>query len=40
VNLPDTIVDLPALSDKDKKDLRFGIEWDIDFIGEGWSRSE
>lgn len=32
VNLPDTALDLPSLSEKDKSDLRFGIENRVDMI--------
>lgn len=32
VNLPKTAVDLPALSDKDKKDLQFGVKNGVDMI--------
>ncbi|KAF9015051.1 pyruvate kinase [Cyathus striatus] len=32
VNLPKTEVDLPALSDKDKKDLQFGVKNGVDMI--------
>ncbi|EIN14118.1 pyruvate kinase [Punctularia strigosozonata HHB-11173 SS5] len=32
VNLPQTEVDLPALSEKDKKDLQFGVKNNVDMI--------
>jgi len=32
VNLPDALLDLPALTDKDKKDIRFGAEQGVDMV--------
>ena len=32
VNIPDTAIHLPAITEKDKADIRFGIEQGIDFI--------
>lgn len=39
VNLPDTDLDLPFLSDKDKHDIRFGLEHDIDMIFASFTHS-
>ena len=39
VNIPGTHIDLPFLSEKDKQDLLFGIEHDVDFIAASFTRS-
>ncbi len=38
VNIPNTHIDMPYLSDADKSDLLFGIEMDVDFIAASFVR--
>ena len=39
VNVPDVAVRLPAITEKDKDDIRFGVEQDIDFIAAPFVRN-
>ena len=39
VNVPDIHLDMPFLSERDKEDLLFGIEQDVDFIAASFTRS-
>jgi pyruvate kinase len=39
VNVPDVPTRLPAITDKDKEDIKFGIEQDIDFIAASFVRN-
>eukprot|EP01125_Pyxidicula_operculata_P021793 TRINITY_DN8646_c0_g1_i1.p1 TRINITY_DN8646_c0_g1~~TRINITY_DN8646_c0_g1_i1.p1 ORF type:complete len:516 (-),score=148.10 TRINITY_DN8646_c0_g1_i1:207-1754(-) len=38
MNLPGCVVDLPAVTEKDKEDIAFGVKNDIDFIAASWIR--
>ena len=39
INLPNVVINLPAITEKDKEDIVFGIEQDIDFIAASFVRS-
>ena len=39
INLPNTIIHLPAITQKDREDILFGIEQDIDFIAASFVRN-
>ncbi len=39
INLPNVIINLPAITEKDKQDIIFGIEQDIDFIAASFVRN-
>ena len=38
INVPDTFIDMPYLSEADKSDLLFGIEQDVDFVAASFVR--
>jgi pyruvate kinase len=38
MNLPGCVVDLPAVTQKDKDDIAFGVQNDVDFIAASWIR--
>jgi len=40
VNIPNAIVNLPALSEKDKKDLEYGVDREIDFVAVSFVRKK
>lgn len=39
INVPGITLSLPFLSDRDKEDLKFGIEQDVDFVAASFTRS-
>lgn len=39
VNLPNTVISLPSLTEKDREDLEFALEQDVDWIGLSFVRS-
>mgnify|MGYP002238552910 CR=1 FL=1 len=40
VNVPNVAIRLPAITEKDKDDIRFGVEQDIDFIAASFVRMQ
>lgn len=39
INMPDTFIDMPYLSDADRADIEFGIQQDVDYIAMSFVRS-
>lgn len=39
INLPNTVIDMPYISDVDREDLLFGVEEDVDYIAMSFVRS-
>src|SRR5699024_12370941 len=40
VNIPDIHVNLPAMTEKDKEDIKFGIEQNVDFVVASFIREQ
>lgn len=40
INIPNVNIDMPYISESDEKDLRFGVEMDVDFIAASFVRSK
>ncbi len=40
INIPHMHIDMPYISEQDEKDLRFGIEMDVDFVAASFVRSK
>lgn len=39
INIPNTVIDMPYMSDKDRSDILFGISQDVDFIAASFVRT-
>ena len=39
INVPDVTLSMPFLSEKDKEDLKFGVEQDVDFVAASFTRN-
>ena len=40
MNVPGSRINLPALTEKDKSNIRFAIDYDVDFIAHSFVRSK